>query len=245
MWVLMGLCIGSFISVVVHRLPRMLDEEERGLTPTLSLSYPGSTCPCCRNPLTWRDNIPVLGYLIHKGKCRQCGVPIPVRYLMLELIAGGWALAATLLWHDPVQVLGWSIFGWYLLTMAWMDAESQWLPDVLTVGLLWLGLLLSTSAGALTLPVTAITASAGTYCALSIFQAVAGRIRGQEVLGGGDVKLLAAFAAWFGPIHLLYLATAANALFIAQVVFFRKRGATAFGPALCISALGFAVYTAR
>jgi leader peptidase (prepilin peptidase) / N-methyltransferase len=244
-WAVFGACVGSFISVVVHRMPLILEAEERGVTPPCSLSTPPSTCPSCRQKLAFRDNLPILGYLTNKGRCRQCKTRIPPRYLLLELTAASWALFATFAWTDPVQVLAWSVFGWYLLAMAWLDAETQWLPDVLTLGLLWLGLLVGTTSGAIT------PAPSGIYSAVIVFSALTAlsrgfaAIRGKDGLAGGDIKLMTAFAVWFGGVTAVYLVTTAFAIFIVQALVQRNKEASAFGPALCLSAIGFGIYLAR
>lgn len=247
LWAILGACVGSFLSVVIYRLPVMLEARERGEPLPFTLSFPASACPVCKNPLTFWANLPVVGYLLSKGRCSHCAVQIPARYLLLELVAAGWALAATYLWHTPMAIGAWSVFGWYLLAMGWMDAQTKWLPDSLTLGLLWLGLAFSTNAGALVPASTAIAAAAAVYLVARALDTAFIAMRGQSGLGGGDAKLLAAFGAWFGGMPVLYIATGACFLFVLQYVLLHKEGddtAVAFGPALCAVAAVVAGYLA-
>jgi leader peptidase (prepilin peptidase)/N-methyltransferase len=248
LWAVMGACVGSFLSVVAYRLPRILEAKERGERPPFTLSLPASACPVCNKPLKFWANLPVVGYLLSKGKCSHCGVHIPARYLLLELVAAGWALAATYLWAEPLAVGAWSVFGWYLLVMGWMDAQTKWLPNVLTLSLLALGLVFSTSASAL-LPLTgALLAAAVTYGVVIAMNLAFSALRNKVGLGGGDAKLLAALAAWLGGLSALYVFTGACFLFVTYYFFTHKKGdppEIAFGPALCVVAAGAALYLAR
>lgn len=233
----MGACIGSFISMATYRIPLMLAAKERGDAAGLSLSYPPSSCPCCKNTLKPWSNLPLLGYLLSAGKCSHCKVKIPLRYLALEVAAALWALAATYLWSEPLPIAAWTIFGWYLLAMAWMDAESQWLPDCLTLPLLGLGLIFSSQPESLVGPANAWLSALGAFVILEALNVLNRVIKGVDGLGGGDAKLLSAFGAWFGALHTLYIATAAFAIFILYYSLTKSRGRTAFGPMLCMSGI--------
>ncbi len=249
---LLGLCIGSFLNVVVHRLPVMMErdhwieaamqlvdaaawrrvfgsrptrpelapayaalETEVDALPALGIARPRSRCPACGHAIRWFENIPVASWLVLRGRCSSCGSPIGWRYPMVELATGamfalvGWHLGAhwtTLLWCGVTAVL---------IALALIDWDTTYLPDALTLPLLWAGL------------IAAALGWSGMPLAQSLWGAVAGYMSlwsvywlfklatGKEGMGYGDFKLLAALGAWFGPsmiIPILLLASIVGAV---------------------------------
>ena len=221
-----GLCIGSFLNVVIHRLPLMMDRAWRldsaellGVKidpPTpITLSTPRSRCPSCGHQITWHENIPLLSYLMLRGKCSACKTPISMRYPSVEIAtallfaACGWRFGAR------PEVLLWCGFVATLIALAMIDFDTQYLPDDLTLPLLWAGI----AAAALGwLPIT-LSASVGGavagYLSLWLVFHAYRLIRGKEGMGAGDFKLLAALGAWLGwPLipSIILLASAVGAI---------------------------------
>ena len=199
---LLGLCLGSFLNVVIHRLP--LEE---------SIVWPASRCPACKRALPAWENVPLLSYVFLGGRCRGCKAPISLRYPLVEALGGAviglavwrWGLAPAAIWA--------SAFGLYLLAVAWIDAEHQIIPDELSAGLLAFGLW----ARGFDIPGLAAS-TAGALMGLVLLGGAAWgyrRVRGFDGLGGGDVKLAAGLGAFLGLpglILTLLLASAAGAL---------------------------------
>ena len=204
-----GLCIGSFLNVVIHRLPLMMDRAWRidsaellGMKidepATITLSTPRSRCPSCGHRIAWHENIPLLSYLRLGGKCSACKTPISMRYPAVELLtallfaACGWRFGA-----QP-QVLLWCGLVATLIALALIDFDTQYLPDDLTLPLLWAGIV-SAALGWLPIPLSASVggAVAGYLSLWFVFHAYR-LIRGKEGMGAGDFKLLAALGAWLG-----------------------------------------------
>jgi leader peptidase (prepilin peptidase)/N-methyltransferase len=183
---LVGLALGSFLNVVITRLPR-----------GESVAAGRSRCPQCRAPLAWYDNIPLLSFLRLRGRCRSCGAAIPWRYPLVEL-AGG--LLAPALWHafpDRLLLLAYAPFCLALVVLSVIDLEHRLLPDAITLPGIGLGLLLSLVLPQLSFP----AAAAGALVGAGLFYGV-GRLyekwTGRRGLGGGDVKLLAMIGAFLG-----------------------------------------------
>ena len=242
MWLILSACIGSFLSVLAHRLPKMLDEEADGLEPTMTLSKPVSSCPNCGVPIKWYHNIPFLGFLlVHRGTpC--CGQKLSVRYLWLEAVATAWGL---LVWWqfngDPLALWAWGLFGWTLLVAAVVDAKSQWLPDVFTLTLLWAGLVFSALGGEGEPLSYRVLAAAGVHLAMRGLAEAFKALRGIEGIGGGDLKLLAALAVWLpltSVAHALLLSCALQAVWMLAA----KSQKAAFGPSICLSGALVAVW---
>jgi leader peptidase (prepilin peptidase)/N-methyltransferase len=212
--VLLGLVVGSFLNVVILRLPRMMAEEwrrdcaevdaERSVedrAPRLSLSSPGSHCPHCGHAITALENVPILSYLFLRGRCSACGARIGVRYPLVE--AGTALLSIAVVWRFGP---GWEagaalILTWGLVVLAGIDLDTQLLPDTITQPLLWLGLLLSLD-GLFTDPQSAILGAAAGYLSLWTVFHLFRLATGKEGMGYGDFKLLALFGAWLGWQHL-------------------------------------------
>jgi len=183
---LVGLALGSFLNVVITRLPR--GEPLWGGR---------SRCPQCRSPLRWYDNIPLCSYAWLRGRCRSCGAAIPWRYPLVELAGGIMALA---LWHafpDQLLLLAYAPFGFALIALSAIDLEHRLLPDAVTIPGIILGLLLSLVLPQLSFPEAAAGALAGAglfYGVAWVYEKWAGRCG----LGGGDVKMLAMIGAFLG-----------------------------------------------
>lgn len=192
---LIGLIVGSFVNVVVFRLPDLLRVEVQSVWAVLKgLSFPGSSCPCCAKRLVWWENVPVVSYVILRGKCRTCGYAIPIQYVGIELLVCFEYLALAIIGQ-------WSVFPIFLITaltiLAFLDLEHRLLPDLLTLPLLAVGILgAALSEGRSVAGACAAAAMAFGYFVLVCFASK--RIAGRDALGGGDAKLAAALGAWFG-----------------------------------------------
>jgi len=205
---LLGLCVGSFLNVVIHRLPRMMEREWqaqcaelRGAPPpdeeALSLSRPRSRCPHCGHRITALENIPLFSYLLLRGKCAGCGQRISPRYPLVELLTGLFSAYAA--WHfgPTLQLAGALLLIWALVALAAIDLDTQLLPDSITLPLLWLGLAFNLRATFAELPAAVIGAMAGYLALWSVFWLFK-LATGKEGMGYGDFKLLAALGAWLG-----------------------------------------------
>ena len=207
---LLGLCVGSFLNVVIHRLPKMMEQdwqaqcaELRGESPpdqgeALSLAKPRSRCPNCGHQITALENIPLVSYLlILKGKCSGCGTRISPRYPITELLTG--LLSAFAAWHfgPTIQTVGALALLWALIALSAIDLDTQLLPDSITLPLLWLGLAFNLWTTFADLPTAVIGAMAGYLSLWSVFWLFK-LATGKEGMGYGDFKLLAALGAWLG-----------------------------------------------
>ena len=207
---LLGLCVGSFLNVVIHRLPKMMEQdwqaqcaELRGESPpdqgeALSLAKPRSRCPNCGHQITALENIPLVSYLlILKGKCSGCGTRISPSYPITELLTG--LLSAFAAWHfgPTIQTVGALALLWALIALSAIDLDTQLLPDSITLPLLWLGLAFNLWTTFADLPTAVIGAMAGYLSLWSVFWLFK-LATGKEGMGYGDFKLLAALGAWLG-----------------------------------------------
>jgi leader peptidase (prepilin peptidase)/N-methyltransferase len=205
---LFGLLIGSFLNVVIHRLPKMMQREsdnycavEAGKqevhTERYNLMVPRSACPHCHHQITAMENIPVVSYLVLRGKCSNCKAPISPRYPAIELLTG--VLSALVVWKLGTgwQGLGGLFFLYFLVALTFIDADTQLLPDDLTYPLIWAGLLININGTYVSLHDSVVGAAAG-YLALWTIYWVYKLVRGREGMGYGDFKLLAALGAWMG-----------------------------------------------
>ena len=204
----LGLMIGSFLNVVIYRLPKMMEftwrqqcadlrGEEIALQATYNLIIPRSACPHCNHPIGVFENIPVLSYLLLRGKCKNCGAAISPRYPIIEATSG--ILCAYAAWHFG---FGWAAVGallfiWALLALTAIDFDTQLLPDDITLPLLWLGLLFNLF-GVLTNLHNAVLGAMLGYLALWGVFWLFKLATGKEGMGYGDFKLLAALGAWMG-----------------------------------------------
>ena len=248
-----GLCVGSFINVVVHRLPRMLEHgwqdqcaELRGEAPEhrprYNLMVPRSACPACGHKITAGENIPVVSWLLLRGKCSGCGAAISARYPLVELLGGLTAVCAIAKFGPTWQGLAATAFLWTLLALTFIDFDTQLLPDDLTLPLLWGGLLANTFGLFAPLREAVIGAIAG-YLALWSIYWLFKLIRGTEGMGYGDFKLLAALGAWLGwkvlPLIILGSSVVGAAIGITLVVMKGRdhNVPLAFGPYLAIAGM--------
>jgi leader peptidase (prepilin peptidase) / N-methyltransferase len=218
MWVLiagvLGLLIGSFLNVVILRLPARLDalwrQEARdvlGLETSAQPIPPGivrepSHCPHCKHPLAVHDNIPVFSWLLLRGRCRYCQTPISIQYPLVELLSA--VLSAIIVWKlGPTwQALAGLFLTWALVALSGIDFRTQLLPDQITLPLLWAGLLLSLLHFFVE-PTQAILGATVGYLSLWSVYWMFKLLTGKEGMGFGDFKLLAALGAWMGPAALL------------------------------------------
>jgi leader peptidase (prepilin peptidase)/N-methyltransferase len=204
----LGLLIGSFLNVVIHRLPAMLERswqlqcaELRGETPDATARYnlmvPASACPHCNHAISAWENIPIISFLLLRGKCRGCGASISPRYPIIESITG--ILSAFAAWHFGfgLAALGALLLIWSLVALTAIDFDTQLLPDDLTLPLLWLGLLFNFFGVFTNLADAVIGAMIG-YLALWSVYWLFKLATGKEGIGYGDFKLLAALGAWMG-----------------------------------------------
>ncbi|RIX48793.1 MAG: prepilin peptidase [Rhodocyclales bacterium GT-UBC] len=206
---LIGVCVGSFINVVVYRLPKMMEREWQAqcaelrneplpVSEKLTLSHPRSRCPQCGHQITAIENIPLISYfLILKGKCSSCKAPISLRYPCIEAITG--TLSAYTAWHlgPTIYTAGALLLIWSLIALSAIDFDTQLLPDSITQPLLWCGLLFNLNGTFTSLSNALIGAMVGYLVLWSIFWLFK-LATGKEGMGYGDFKLLAALGAWLG-----------------------------------------------
>jgi leader peptidase (prepilin peptidase) / N-methyltransferase len=210
----LGLLVGSFLNVVILRLPeRMAADWRREARDVLELEAdatplpPGivrepSHCPKCKHPLSAMDNIPLFGWLLLRGRCRYCKAKISIQYPLVELLSG--LLSAVIVWKfgPSWPALAGLVLTWTLIALSGIDFRTQLLPDQLTFPLLWLGLLLALLPMFVDAPSAIIGAAVGYLSLWSVYWAFK-LLTGKEGMGYGDFKLLAALGAWMGPVSLL------------------------------------------
>lgn len=204
----LGLVVGSFLNVVIHRLPLMLETDWRMQAaemagqpvpeaPRFNLVAPRSACPACGHQITALENIPVISWLVLRGRCSDCGARISMRYPIVEAMTG--LLCAAVAWHFGASwaTLGGMILVAYLVALTFIDADTQLLPDSMTLPLLWIGLLFNLGHTYTDLTSAVIGAMAGYGVLWSIYWLFK-LVTGKEGMGYGDFKLLAALGAWMG-----------------------------------------------
>lgn len=247
----LGLCLGSFLNVVITRLPVMLmrswrNEAQTSLElptdklPRFNLATPRSMCPRCEEPIAWHDNLPVIGWLKRRGKCAHCKTSISAQYPLVELMGGVLAITVFALYGTNLEALFVYAACLTLLALAVIDMRTYLLPDILTLPLLWAGFVYQLLFHPLMLPSAVIGAIAG-YLVLWSFYWLFKLITGKEGMGFGDFKLLAALGAWLGwgmlPM-LLIISAGLGALIglVMQARFTHLRGQPLpFGPFLAIA----------
>ena len=246
-----GLCVGSFLNVVIHRLPKMMERgwvaqcaelagREPEPQPRYDLVVPRSACPGCGRVLTPLENIPIVSWLALRGRCKGCGTRISARYPIVELAAGVAALAAIWTFGPTWTGLAACAFLWTLIALAFIDADTQLLPDDLTLPLLWGGLVANLFGLFVPLASAVIGAAAG-YLALWTIYWLFKLIRGKEGMGHGDFKLLGALGAWLGwqvlPVIVLLSSVVGAVIGITLIVFKGRDNQLplAFGPYLAIA----------
>ncbi|HEY9545107.1 MAG TPA: A24 family peptidase [Solimonas sp.] len=245
---ILGLLVGSFLNVVILRLPRIMEQNWKRDArdalelpaieePRLSLSHPASCCPSCKAPIRPWQNVPVISWLALRGRCANCRAPISAQYPLVEASCA--LLSAVCAWHFGygAALIAALILTWILLALAVIDLRTQLLPDDLTLPLLWLGLLLALVPVLADLPSAVIGAAAGYLALWSVFWLFK-LVTGKEGMGYGDFKLLAALGAWLGwqslPTIVLLSSVVGALVGISLVVFGRHNRSVPipFGPYL-------------
>ncbi|MGJ8758675.1 prepilin peptidase [Acinetobacter sp. HC8-3S] len=248
---LFSLCIGSFLNVVIFRTPKMMEQEwhqecQLLLHPEqpiidedrLTLSKPASTCPKCHSPIRWYQNIPVVSWLVLRGKCGTCQNSINIRYPFIELLTMVCSLIVAVVFGATIQMLLGLLLTWVLITLTFIDFDTQLLPDRFTLPLAALGLGINTFA-IYTSPSSAIWGYLIGFLCLWIVYYLFKVITGKEGMGYGDFKLLAALGAWMGPMMLpliILLSSVVGA--IIGIILMKMRGENqpfAFGPYIAIA----------
>lgn len=243
--------MGSFLNVVITRLPRMLDSDWRAsardilelpsqATPRFDLARPGSTCPKCHAPIRAWQNIPVVSFTLQRGRCADCHQPISWQYPLVELVAAALALVCVWQFGLTTACALSIILSWALLTLAVIDWQTQLLPDNITLPLLWLGLL-AAIAGVFTAPVSAIVGAAAGYLVLWLVYQLFRLLTGKHGMGHGDFKLLAALGAWLGwqqlPVIVVIASTSGAVIGLLLIVSGRlqRDRPMPFGPFLALA----------
>ncbi|WP_432468942.1 prepilin peptidase [Agarivorans sp. Z349TD_8] len=257
---LVALCIGSFSNVVIHRLPVMLErqwkqecrqflaDELNDDTPvspqTYNLALPRSTCPHCHHLILAWQNIPLISWLLLRGKCANCKAPISIRYPLVEAACAALTLACWWQFGFSLPFIFASIFCMLLLCLALIDLDTMYLPDQLTLPGLWFGLLLNLVGGFVSLESAVLGAAIGygfLWCLFWLFKLLTGK----EGMGYGDFKLLAMIGAWFGwqalPLTILLSSLIGAGIGIALILFGRhqQQKPIPFGPYLAIAAVTY------
>lgn len=256
--VIVGLTIGSFLNVVIFRFPKMLEQgwykecrefladelkdttEKAKKTESITLSKPNSTCPHCNHEIRFYENIPVLSWLLLKGKCSQCKTAISIRYPIVESVTALLSLVVALHYGVAPITFYVLILTWGLICLTMIDFDHMLLPDQFTYPLLWLGLLININGTIVPLDQAVIGAVAGYMSLFSVFWLFK-LITGKEGMGHGDFKLLAVFGAWMGwqllPL-LILMASAVGAIIGISLMIFKNHAreqAIPFGPYLAIA----------
>lgn len=256
---ILALIVGSFLNVVIYRLPSMLKQQwkgdclaflrdenpeslaaaslEQGQLPVYNLSTPDSHCPKCQRPIKPWENIPVVSYLFLRGKCAGCGTGISLRYPSIEIVSA--LLAMSCAWYFGVSMLTfWAmLLSWALLVLTMVDFDHQYLPDTITLPFLWMGLLINTHGTFASLEDAVIGAAAGYLVLWTVYQ-VFKFFTGKEGMGFGDFKLLAMLGAWLGwqslPGIILMSSLIGSVIGISLVLFFKHQSQKPipFGPYL-------------
>lgn len=259
-----GLIIGSFLNVLIHRIPTMLKYQWETeikdylrchlvfsnsllgeANQNLNLAFPSSHCPKCKHPIPWSQNVPVLSYIILKGKCANCRNSISVRYPIVEIISCLATLIIALHYGITPKSISLLILTWGLITASFIDLEHQIIPDCISLPLIWIGLLVN-SFSLWTNPQNAIIGTAIGYLSLFSIAKIFKLIRKINGMGNGDFKLLAVFGAWFGWKILPNTILLASLIGIAMgitLLFMKKikqlRDPIPFGP--CLATAGWIV----
>jgi leader peptidase (prepilin peptidase)/N-methyltransferase len=206
---LLGLLFGSFLNVVIYRLPKMLERrwaaecadlagQEPAPAEPFDLTRPRSTCRQCGHVIRWYENIPVISFLVLRGKCSACAAPIGVRYPLVELATGALFLFIGWRWGTTWTSAAWCGFAAALVALAMIDWDTTLLPDDITLPLVWAGLIAAAVGWTGTRLPDAMWGAVGGYMSLWLIYQAFKLLTGKEGMGYGDFKLLAALGAWFG-----------------------------------------------
>lgn len=254
---LLGLIVGSFLNVVIHRLPKMMEQAwlneyrefqqpEKAVTKADAARYnllvPRSTCPACGHKITASENIPLISFILLRGKCSSCKTAISLRYPLVELLTG--ALAGAIAWKFGISgtAVAALIFTFALIALTFIDFDTQLLPDDITLPLLWLGIFFNIGGGFTDLQ-SAVTGAIAGYLSLWTIYWIFKIVTGKEGMGYGDFKLLAAIGAWFGwhllPAVILLASVAGSVIGIGLIVLARhgREVPIPFGPFLAIGGI--------
>ena len=251
--VIVGLMVGSFLNVVIHRLPKMMEREwhanclelqgkESPQQTKYSIVTPRSACPNCGHNITALENIPIISYLILGGKCKGCKAKISMRYPLIEALTGALIGGVAYQYGYSYASLFAFIFVFALIALTFIDFDTQLLPDDITLPLLWLGLLFNFNTGFTDLKSAVLGAVFGYLILWSVYWLFK-LVTGKEGMGYGDFKLLAAIGAWFGwqllPAVILLSSVVGALIGIGLIVFKGKGGGTAipFGPFLALGGI--------
>lgn len=251
---LLGLLVGSFLNVVIHRLPRMMERrwalecaEMTGQPvpdqPPLNLLHPRSRCPSCGTGIAWYQNMPVISYLLLRGRCAACGTRIGWRYPFVELLTGG-----LFAWVFAQHGMAWPTLAWFgfvgaLIALAFIDWDTTLLPDDITLPLVWAGLIAAAWGWSGIALADALWGAVGGYLSLWSVYWVFKLATGKEGMGYGDFKLFAALGAWFGwqaLIPMILMASVIGAVIGIAMKFssgLREGGYIPFGPFLAFAGL--------
>lgn len=251
---LLGLVIGSFLNVVIHRLPIMMEMDWREQCASLSgidnvakttkynLITPRSICPHCQKAIAAWHNIPVISFLMLGGRCKECKASISWRYPAVEIISAFLVGLTAYKFGFSINTLAASVFALALLSLTFIDLDTQLLPDDITLPLLWLGLLFNLNGGFTDIQSAVIGAVAGYLILWSVYWLFK-LITGKEGMGYGDFKMLGAIGAWFGwtilPAVILLSSIAGSIIGIGLIIFAKKGRNTAipFGPYLALGGI--------
>lgn len=256
---ILGLLVGSFLNVVIYRLPKMMecdwrtqcieflgddnikDNAKKAPTPEkFNLVTPNSTCPCCGHKIKPWENIPVISYLFLRGKCSSCKTHISLRYPIIELVTGIFSAIAVATFGPNITGLACLIFTWCLIALTMIDFDTQLLPDTITLPLLWIGLIANSFSLFTTLD-SALWGSIGGYLSLFAVYWLFKLLTGKEGMGFGDFKLLGALGAWLGwqmLLQIIMLSALAGAVIGISMIVIRGRDKNIpipFGPYLAIA----------
>jgi leader peptidase (prepilin peptidase)/N-methyltransferase len=251
----LGLCIGSFLNVVIHRLPRMMEREWQaqcaelagqaaGAQEPYSLLRPRSACPACGHRIAAWQNVPVLSWLALRGKCSACEARISVKYPLVELLSGAGAAYAAWRFGPGAAALGAALFVWFTIALSFIDQETGYLPDDLTLPLVWIGLLVNLNGAFVPLR-DAVIGAVAAYLFLWSINAAFRALRGMDGMGYGDFKLYAAVGAFLGwkmlPLVIL-LSSVVGLVFGSLQMFSARRGwdwkfKFHFGPYLALAGI--------
>lgn len=239
---LFSLAVGSFLNVVIYRLPLQLRRAWGEVVPQVNLAWPRSHCPQCSQTLNWWHNLPLISWLLLRGRCAHCHTPISVRYPLVELSAALLAILFIAQWGINSLTAAWILWAWVLLCLAVIDARDYLLPDVLTLPLMWAGLVLHWQFSSELMFNQAFLGVLVGYLSLWSVYWLFKLLTGKEGLGFGDFKLLAALGAWLGapmllPIILLAALSGLIWALLLKIVQRWQAQPIPFGPHLILAAL--------
>jgi len=254
-----GLLVGSFLNVVIYRLPIVLKKQwrqdcllflaedsdkqtsvENINEPTFGLITPRSHCPQCGHQISAWENIPIFSYLLLRGKCRACAAPVSLRYPVVELLGATLAVAVAWKFGFTLQAAMAIVLSWALISMSFIDYDHQYLPDNITLPLLWLGLIANLNGLFTDIESALIGTMAGYLILWSIYKLFKA-LTGKEGMGYGDFKLLAMFGAWLGWQQLpaiIFLSSVAGAVIGISLILLKQHERNKpipFGPYLAIA----------